>query len=221
MIISNNIPLNLNTFLTNVRNDYNKGLYSAQYRQFLERETRARYPGLVEGLSEPIGGPRRTRVIADADHIVPRSVWSLLIPLAWNLPGPPPPSPDVLSNLFWRTVTCNRGSEKRGEALDQADIRQIQLEAKTKTSPDWARFHISRFLRHKHDEGVNIDLPLDPHRIDRMTAGGDLAGVIEFIQKLRQQQPGISARAVAEAVENKFPHIEIETDSRGPRVSIG
>src|SRR5262245_40468810 len=99
MIISKNIPLNLQTFFDNVRRDYIHGLYSSNYRALLERETRARYPGLIEGLSETRPGQRRTRVIADADHIVPRALWATLMPVAWNLPGSPPPSPDVLSNL--------------------------------------------------------------------------------------------------------------------------
>jgi hypothetical protein len=221
MIVSRNIPLTLHTFFRNVQIDYDRGMYSGDYRGFLERETRKRYPGLVEGLSEAVGSRKGTRVIADADHIVPRSLWATLIPLAWNLAGPPPASPDVLSNLFWRTVTYNRGSEKRGEALDQPDIRRIQFESKTKASAEWARFHILAFLRHKHDEGVNVDMPVEPHRIDQMTAGGDLAGVVEFIRRLRQQQPGISTHAIAEAVEKKFPHIQIDIDGRGPRIAIG
>lgn len=221
MIISKNIPLTVNTFFLRVQSDYRQGLFSPDYRALLERETRVRYPGLVEGLSEPIRGRRQIRVIADADHIIPRSLWPILMPLGWNLPGAPPPTPDVLSNLFWRTVTCNRGSEQRGEALDQRDIRRILAASQPERTPQWARQQILAFLRHKHDEGVNIDMPLDPARIDQMTSGADIAVVIDFIQSLRLRQPGVSAEAIAEAVEKKFPQIAIEIDARGPRISIG
>jgi hypothetical protein len=95
-------------------------------------------------------------------------LWQTLVPLAWNLPGTPPPTPHILSNLFWRTVSNNRGAATRGEALDQPYIHMFQMEAKTTASAQWAQSKIQFFLRTKHDEGVNIDVPVDPRRVDRM-----------------------------------------------------
>jgi hypothetical protein len=224
MILSANIPLNAPAFLKNIQRDYRAGLHSSDYRALLIRETRARYPGLVEGLAD--AGRGRTargevRVVADADHIVPRSVWPILIPLVWNLPGPPPTTPDILSNLFWRTVSCNRGAPSRGEALDHDWITHIKAEARTLASAPWALRNIQMFLRTKHDEGVNIDTPLDPRRVDDMMSGPDVSEVVEFIQRARLAQPGISQADLVDLVENRFPHIRIELDGRAPRVEIG
>jgi hypothetical protein len=224
MILSANIPLNAPAFLNNLHRDYRAGLHSPDYRALLIRETRARYPGLVEGLAD-LGRGRtargEVRVLADADHIIPRSVWAILIPLVWNHPGPPPPTPDILSNLFWRTVSCNRGAPSRGEALDHEWIARIKVEAKALSSAPWALQLIQMFLRTKHDEGVNIDTPLDPRRVDTMMSGPDVSEVVEFIQRARQAQPGISQADLVDLVENRFPHIRIELDGRAPRVEIG
>ena len=223
MILSRNIPLNVQAFLNNTYRDFHAGLHG-DYRALLIRETRTRYPGLVEGLADLGRGRTRrgeVRVIADADHIVPRSLWKILIPPVWNLPGAPPLTPDILSNLFWRTVPFNRGAESRGEALDQSWIRHIKAESKTKASKQWAQQYLLMFLRTKHDEGVNIDVPLAPGRVDQMSGGGDLSSVIEFIQKVRQAQPRIGTAELVKLVEERFPHICIEMDGQMPRIEIG
>jgi len=224
MILSRNIPLNAYVFLGNIQRDFHARLYSSNYRELLIGETKRRYPGLVEGLAD-LGHGRtnkgQVRVLADADHIIPTSLWNILIPLVWNLSGTPPTTPDILSNLFWRTVSFNRGAETRGEALDQPWIRQIKNEAKSKTSRQWAQRHVEMFLRTKHDEGVNVDVPVDPGRINEMNRGCDLGDVIEFIQKARQTRPQISCGELVDLVENRFPHIRIETEGKVPRVEIG
>jgi hypothetical protein len=224
MILSRNIPLNAYAFLSNIQRDFYAQLFSSNYRGLLIGETKRRYPGLVEGLAD-LGHGRtnkgQVRVLADADHIIPTSLWNILIPLVWNLSGTPPTTPDILSNLFWRTVSFNRGSETRGEALDQPWIRQIKNEAKSKTSRQWAQRHVEMFLRTKHDEGVNVDVPVDPGRINEMSRGCDLGDVIEFIQKARQTRPQISSGELVDLVENRFPHIRIETEGKVPRVEMG
>jgi hypothetical protein len=226
MILSKNIPLYVKTFLNNIRRDFRAGAYAEDYRGLLIRETRMRYPGLVEGLGDLGRGPTRrgeVRVLADADHIIPRSLWAILIPPAWNLPGTPPATPNILSNLFWRTVTCNRGAPSRGEALDHAWINHIKAEAQAGVNPTahWANRYIQMFLQTKHDEGVNIDIPLDPGRVDQMQGGGDLSAVIAFIQRVRQARPGIGTNELVDLVENEFPHVRIETEGGAPRVEIG
>ena len=224
MILSKNIPLDALTFLRNIHRDFQAGLHSTDYRELLIRETKRRYPGLVEGLAD-FGRGRtakgQVRVLADADHIIPRSVWNLLIPVLWNQPGAAPQTPDILSNLFWRAVPFNRGAESRGEALDMNSIRIIKNEAKGKTTKAWAQKQVEIFLRTKHDEGVNVDIPVDPRRVDEMGSGHDLADVIEFIQKVRQKRPQIGSMELADMVENRFPHIRIELDGTVPRIEIG
>lgn len=225
MILSTNIPLNAQTFLNNVRRDFHAGLHASDYRSLLIRETRVRYPGLIEGLAH-LGHARtqrgEVRILADADHIIPRSLWQILIPLVWNLPGDPPPTPDILSNLFWRTVKCNRGAPTRGEALDHAWIYYIQREArKCAPTPLLARTYIEMFLRSKYDEGLNIDVPHDPGKLDEMDGGCDVSSVIAFIQRSRVAQPRITERDLADLVESRFPHIRIEMDGSIPRIEIG
>jgi hypothetical protein len=224
MILSRRIPLNAQIFLGNIQRDFRSGLHSSDYRGMLIRETRLRYPGLVEGLADHGRGRTQrgeVRVIADADHIVPRSLWNLLVPRAWTLGGAAPATPDILSNLFWRSVPFNRGSVLRGEALDQPWIDIVKRESKTKASSDWALRWMERFLRTKHDEGVNIDVPVDPARVNDMRAGVDVSDVIEFVQRTRQAQPGITETELVDLVEERFPHIRIEIDSTGPRIEIG
>jgi hypothetical protein len=191
----------------------------------LIRETRRRYPGLVEGLAD-LGRGRTSRgevrVIADADHIIPKSVWRILMPLGWTLPGGGPPNtPNILSNLFWRAVPFNRGSVERGEALDQPWINWIKAEPAANRTAQWARNHIEMFLRTKHDEGVNIDVPMAPGRVDQMQAGADLSEVVEFIQQVQQARPGISSAELVDLIENRFPHVRIETEGTEPRIEIG
>jgi hypothetical protein len=53
-----------------------------------------------------------------------------------------------------------------------------------------------------------------------MTAGTDVSLVIEFIEQLRRQRPGISPSEVAALVEEKFPHILIEMEGKVPRIEI-
>ena len=120
------------------------------------------------------------------------------MPLAWNLPGSPPPA-DTLGNLFWRTVSNNRGSTKRGDALDQHYITEFKREArlypkKTPAAVRWACSVISFFLETKRVEGVNIDLPVIPWKLDEMREGADVSDAIAFVQRLRELQPGISPR---------------------------
>lgn len=224
MILSKNIPLNASIFFSNIQRDVTAGLTSSDYRGLLIRETKTRYPGLVEGLADL--GQAKTRkgqvkVVAEADHIIPDSVWKILIPLAWSLPQKAPATPNILSNLFWRAVLFNRGAKAEGGQLDQPWIDIVKKESASQASKPWAQHHIERFLRTKHDEGVNIDVPVSPHRIAAMQSGGDFSEAIEFIEKVRQKQPRISPAQLADLVENRFPHIRIETDGRIPRIEIG
>jgi hypothetical protein len=226
MVVSRRIPLEVQRFLNNLYQDRAAHLYAKDYRGLLIRETKRRYPGLVKGLSR-VGLTRngRERVIADADHIVPKSLWKIVMPLAWNLGGNVP-DPNSLSNLFWRTVTNNRGSTKRGDAFDQDYINQFKREArqfpnKTPDAVHWANGVIEFFLHTKHDEGVNIDTPMQPHRIDEHREGFDVSEAVAFVQRLREKNPRMTPDQIAEAVEGAFPAIKIENDSRGPWIELG
>lgn len=226
MIVSSRIPLEVQRFLNNLYQDRKAELFSSDYRGLLIRETKRRYPGLIKGLSR-LGHTRagRERVIADADHIVPKSLWDIVMPLAWNLEGDPP-GPNTLSNLFWRTVGNNRGSTKRGDAFDQDYIEMFKRQAKqfpnkTPEAVHWAFSVIEFFLQTKHVEGTNVDLPMQPHRLDAVREAPDVSQVVAFVQRLREANPRITPQQVADAVEEAFPSIQIETDSRGPRIEIG
>jgi hypothetical protein len=77
------------------------------------------------------------------------------------------------------------------------------------------------FLRSKYDEGLNIDVPHDPGKLDEMDGGCDVSSVIAFIQRSRVAQPRITERDLADLVESRFPHIRIEMDGSIPRIEIG
>jgi len=225
MILSRRIPLQPQRFLNRLYQDRQAGLCANDYRALLIRETKRQYPGLIEGLSRP-GRTRQglERVIADADHIVPKSLWDTVMPLVWNLGGELP-NVNSLSNLFWRTVSNNRGSERRGDAFDQSYITEFKRQAKqypahTPEAVHWALSVVEFFLRTKHDEGVNIDLPMQPNRIDELREAADVSDVIAFVQRLKEKQPGITPTELAAKVEEKFPYVQIETDARGPRIEI-
>src|SRR5215472_270852 len=73
----------------------------------------SRYPSLytyVKVLDRRTGDPRFS---ADADHIIPKSVWNILMPA--TLRGQPgdkfPCYSGVLSNLFWRDKKFNRNDD--------------------------------------------------------------------------------------------------------------
>lgn len=225
MILSRNIPSDVQPFLNRLYQHQQAKLFSRDYRALLIRETERRYPGLIRGLSRT-GHTRRglPRVVADADHIVPKSLWKLVMPLAWNLPGSPP-SADTLGNLFWRTVSNNRGSTKRGDALDQDYItefkRQAQLHPKkTPSAAHWAWFVIGFFLETKKIEGVNIDLPLAPGKVDEMREAADVSEVIAFVEQLRDLYPGISPQSIAAKVEQRFAYVQIDISGPEPLIEI-
>ncbi len=225
VILSSKIPSNVQLFLNRLYQHQQAKLFSDDYRALLIRETEQRYPGLIRGLSRT-GRTRRglPRVVADADHIVPRSLWELVMPLAWNLSGSPPPA-DTLGNLFWRTVRNNRGSTKRGDAFDQDYITEFKREAKlfpkkTAAATHWAWFVIKFFLETKRIEGVNIDVPVQPGKVDEMRDAADVSEVIAFVQRLRDQRPGISAQSIADAVEERFAYVEIDMTAPEPLIRI-
>ncbi|MDQ2776462.1 MAG: hypothetical protein M3Y57_16335 [Acidobacteriota bacterium] len=130
-----------------------------------------------------------------------------------------------MGNLFWRTVSNNRGSTKRGDALDQDYITEFKRQAqlypkKTPAAVHWAWFVIGFFLETKRIEGVNVDVPLAPGKVDEMREAADVSEVIAFVQKLRDRRPGISPQSIAAKVEERFAYVQIDTTGPEPLIEI-
>ena len=171
MIHGTDIPLNPDTFvkrcLADARID-RRANPADKYLDFLANETQKRYPMLlrfVKVLDRETGTPRFN---ADADHIIPKSVWNLLMPDELRgLPGEKFPAySGVLSNLFWRDIHFNRKDDNFAIRL----VKQSSASRMSKSQfQEWKKKWIAIFIATKHDEGVLCTADkTDPHRLDEL-----------------------------------------------------
>jgi hypothetical protein len=171
MILGTDIPLDADVFvgscLADARVD-RRATPADKYLDYLANETQKLYPMLfrfVKVLDRETGTPRFN---ADADHIVPKSVWNLLMPDELiGLPGEKFPGySGVISNLFWRDIQFNRKD-------DNLAIRLVKESSSTRMSKKelagWKKKWISIFIATKHDEGVLCTADkTDPHKLDEL-----------------------------------------------------
>jgi hypothetical protein len=166
MILGSAIPSKPEKFIQNCTNDALIGRYAqpaSRYLDYLAEETESRYPSLyryVKVLDRRTGNARYS---ADADHIIPKSVWNILMP--GNLRGAPdekfPAYSGVLTNLFWRDKGFNRKD-------DNLAIKLIKEANQAGSSLDRDKW-ISIFLRTKRDEGVLCTADVtDPRKLDEL-----------------------------------------------------
>jgi hypothetical protein len=139
-----------------------------KYLDYLAKETELRYPALhrhVKVLDRQTGTPRFS---ADADHIIPKSVWDLLMPgpLSLSSGGPFPVYSGVLSNLFWRDKQFNRRDDNLAIRLVK-EANSATMNADQKQS--WREKWITIFLLTKQDEGVLCTADVcDPRKLDEL-----------------------------------------------------
>lgn len=109
MILSRNIPFHANTFIRRCTEDVLNHRYAPDpdgYLSFLIEQTERRYSKLMQYIRIPDRKTGKPRFSADADHIIPKRVWGILV---LGVPDPERcgTSFNVLSNLFWRDRKWN------------------------------------------------------------------------------------------------------------------
>jgi hypothetical protein len=133
------------------------------------------------------------RLYADADHIIPKSVWAALMPR--DLIHPPALC-NLLSNLCWRDSDFNRDEQSdlfwikvlKSEFLGIKELEEAKKHRLSKNlqkgvielwSPDWERWSlgwVERFLCVKHDESMPFPgVPIDPFEFNEMESDRNLA----------------------------------------------
>ena len=156
MILTKSIPINAQDFVRRCSHDCRLGRYAkdGDYLEFLIAETRKSHQKLLEFLRVVDRRSGKARYHAQADHIIPQSVWTLLMPSELCGPGRADgPFMHALSNLFWRGASEN-------QSLDHEAIRHIGLEATavSRQAPSkrqaWASKWIEIFLLTKRDEAL-------------------------------------------------------------------
>jgi len=174
MIHARHIFTDPQEFIRRCATDCRLGRYAQNddYLEFLIQQTQRRDRKLLSYLARVGRGYGETRYYADADHIVPKSIWHLLMPR--ELCGPDRPSgayKHSLSNLIWRGQVENRRD-------DEQAIDMVFDEAHTRRSPSekriWANEWIRRFLVTKRDEALACPADLvDLSSLEDMSANGD------------------------------------------------
>jgi hypothetical protein len=167
MILSKNIPKRVSTFLDRCRRDVLHGRFAKNpgaYLDFLVQATQAADPSLIQYLRVVDRDSGGARYHGQADHIVPRAVWVILMPDDLLGSDTPDGYSAVLSNLFWRDPHFNA-------SCDQPVIAHIRAEAAKRSrrqDPSWADGWIQFFLRTKRDEGMLFaGVPEDPLTLDK------------------------------------------------------
>jgi hypothetical protein len=173
MIVADRIPLQAEEFIRRCATDCRLGRYAhnGDYKAYLERETARVDSQLLDYLRRHDAKPGEPTYWAEADHIIPRSVWPLIMPR--ELRGEENREAHFMhtrSNLWWRGPHENH-------ALDQRFINVIKQEAivYARRPPnirhEWEASRIEMFLRTKHDEALVFpgDL-IEPYRFKALEA---------------------------------------------------
>ncbi len=171
MILSKNIPFNASTFIRRCTEDVLNHRYAPHpdgHLGFLIEQTEKRYPKLMQYIRIPDRKTGEPRFSAQADHIVPKEVWGILV---LGVPDPERcgTSFNVLTNLFWREGSWNMGSD--GSAIRAIVAESASIRPASPKGIAWRRRWIEIFLRTKRDEGLLFagDL-MDPRALDRLHA---------------------------------------------------
>jgi hypothetical protein len=175
MILTKQIPVNAQDFVRRCSHDCRVGNYAknGDHLEFLIAETGKSHQKLLDFLRVVDRGPGAARYHAQADHIIPQSVWPILMPRELRGPnGPDGNFMHCLSNLFWRGPVEN-------QALDQDAIKHIQREetAMLRQPPakrqEWMNRWIEIFLFTKRDEALVFPGDLvDLSSLDHLPARG-------------------------------------------------
>jgi hypothetical protein len=170
MITAKKIPLQAPAFIRSCTNDVMRGRFAASedgYLDFLVAETEKRDKRLLNYLRVWDRAAGQARFSADADHIVPRSVWGILM-FGFLDRGRAGTSFNVLSNLFWRDRMWNQANDQLAISIIKSEATTVELHSRA--GLEWRRKWIEIFLRTKHDEGFQLDADfVDPIALDDLT----------------------------------------------------
>jgi hypothetical protein len=173
MICSRSIPLTAQKFIAACKDDVALGRYApgGDYLEYLIKVTKrcdSRLLSFFSVLDRSTGQPR---YFAEADHIIPQTVWSVLLPEIVE-PCNGARACDVISNLFWRDPYFNKSNDQQAIDLIRSDASSSN--ASSRAGGDWRRNWIEILLRTKHDEGVLFPGEvLDPRMFDQMQAADE------------------------------------------------
>jgi hypothetical protein len=171
MILSKNIPFRAATFVRRCTDDVLRGRYAPApdaYLSFLIEQTEKRNRKLIEYIRVVDRSTGQPRFSADADHIIPKSVWGILM-FGFIEPGKCGTSFNVLSNLFWRDRQWNQRDDGSAIRVILSEAKSIRLASRAGIA--WREKWIEIFLRTKRDEGLLFagDL-VDPFMLDELQA---------------------------------------------------
>jgi hypothetical protein len=171
VILSANIPFRADTFVRRCTDDVLRGRFAANPRDYLsfliaETEKRAQYRKVLDYIRVLDRERGDQRFYADADHIIPQSVWNILM-FGFIDPGRCGTAVNVLSNLFWRDLRWNRGSDQPLIDAVLAEAKSVRLG--TRPGVAWRVRQIEMFLRTKREEGLPFPGDLvDPRALDEL-----------------------------------------------------
>jgi hypothetical protein len=176
MIHSRSIPMSARTFVKRCTDDVLRGRYATTpdgYLEYLVAETRKRDKRLLDYLRVLDRQSGKPRYSAEADHIIPRSVWPILM-FGLIEPGRSGTSFNVLSNLFWRDPDCNRGYDRFAIDAIKGELAKRPVKLNSSEGVKWREKWIEIFLTTKHDEGVMFPGELmEPHKFDEFAAADE------------------------------------------------
>ncbi len=196
MIVPTNIPLDAPEFFERCRTFKRLGTFSkdGQHLRLLWTSTeelakrQPEFRGLMEYLRRVAREKGEQRLHADADHIIPKSVWPVLMPRDLIQP---PELCNLICNLCWRDSDFNRDEESdlfwikviKSEFLG---IKDLDVATKRKLAhnlhkgviklwsqdwENWASGWVTNFLRVKHDESIPFPgVPIDPFEFHDMVS---------------------------------------------------
>jgi hypothetical protein len=175
MIRSRSIPLTAPRFITACKDDVALNRYApaGDYLEYLIKVTKSRDSRLLSFIRVHDRRTGKPRYFAEADHIVPRAVWNLLMTDVVE-PGNGARACDVISNLFWRDPHFNKSNDQQTIDLVRSEAAARSFKPNSTAGIDWRRKWIEILLRTKHDEGVMFPGEvLDPRVFDRMVAADE------------------------------------------------
>lgn len=170
MILSKNIPKRADVFIRRCTADVaaDRCARDGEYLAYLESETARRYPRLMPFIRVVGRASGKPRYYAQADHIIPRSVWNVLM-FGELRTREPSSAVNVLSNLFWRGEHENRAFDQRQILLLRNEARGVRLA--TTDGLAWRRRWIEIFLNLKREEGLPFPGDfVDPTELDALQA---------------------------------------------------
>ena len=174
MIRGENIPLTSEEFVKHCTDDVLNGRYAKSpdaYLKFLEEETEKRDKLYMDYLRIVDRQSGHRRFSADADHIIPQSVWGILM-FGFLEPGKCGTSFNVLSNLFWRDPEFNRKEDALAIRLVKSEAPSVRLSSRKGFA--WRKKWIEIFIGTKRPEGKAFPgYSVDPAILDRLPAADE------------------------------------------------